>query len=226
MRGYLHQPEVAFEFDANYGSVLLPRALQKKDRLFSRTNMATDEQRQDCWNQALYAFGTAYIFEKRLSRARRSVRILTYMRLAVPIAIGGIVVAFFSASWLQPYLVVLIVIGSLLGTLFLVLTVWSLVANWNDTISFSATSAAENRRLASRFEALGQSPPSDFDIQFQLLRVENTRRQEADIQKEITEEEMRMITRAGLRQYQRACVECQKVPRDMIATTCPICGRF
>lgn len=188
--------------------------------------MATDEQRQECWNQALYAFGTAYLFERRLSNVRRKVRTLTFLRIAIPVAIGGIVVAFFSVAALRPYLVTLILIGSLLATFFLVITLWSLIANWNDTISFSAASAAENRRLASRYEALAKSPPTDFDAQLNVLTIENARRQEADIQREISDAEMRMITRAGLRQYQRACVKCTEIPHDMNPTDCPVCGRF
>lgn len=187
---------------------------------------ATDEQRKDCWDNAIYAFGTAYIFEERLKAVRKKLRILTFLGIAVPVAVGGIVVAFFGIESLQPYVAWLIVLASVLSTAQLVFTIWALVAKWEDESSYAASSASENRRLAARFEDLGRNPPTKFNIQYQLLKIDNARRQESDIQREVSEKEKRMITRAGLRQYQRACVKCNQAPVDMNPTNCPICGNF
>jgi mobilome CxxCx(11)CxxC protein len=188
--------------------------------------MPTDEQRKDCWDQAIYAFGTAYIFERRLLAARRNLRVLNYLGILVPVAVGGIIVSFFGVESLRPYLAWLIVVAGVLSTIQLAFTLWALVAKWDDIASYAAAASSENRRLAARFEELGKIPPADFDVQYQLLRADNSRRQEADIQQGISEAELRMITRAGLRQYQRPCVECKNVPRDMKPTTCPVCGSF
>ncbi|MDQ3903223.1 MAG: hypothetical protein M3247_06255 [Thermoproteota archaeon] len=188
--------------------------------------MATDEQRKDCWDKAIYAFGTAYVFEKRLKSARKKLRILTFFGIAVPVAVGGIVVSFFGIEFLKPYLAWLIVLAGILGTAQLIFTIWALIAKWDDEAVYSASSASENRRLAARFEELGKNPPPDFDVQYQILKTDNARREDSDIQREITDTEKVMITRAGLRQYQRPCVKCGIVPGDMKPTNCPICGKF
>jgi mobilome CxxCx(11)CxxC protein len=186
----------------------------------------TEEQRKDCWDQAIYAFGTAYIFEKRLQSARKNLRVLTYLGVLVPVAVGGIVVSFFGVQSLRPFLTWLIVAAGILGTIQLAFTLWALVAKWDDVASYAAISSSENRRLAARFEELGKMPPVDFAVQYQLLKADNSRRQEADIQQGINDAEKRMITRAGLRQYQRTCVRCNLVPADMSSTNCTVCGNF
>jgi mobilome CxxCx(11)CxxC protein len=188
--------------------------------------MASDEHRRDCWDQAIYAFGTAHIFERRLVSARKKLRVLTFLGVLVPVAVGGIVVSFFGIEALRPFLSWLIVAAGILGTIQLSFTLWALVAKWDDIATYAASSSSENRRLAARFEELGRMPLTDFEVQYQLLKADNTRRQEADIQQGISEAEKRMITRAGLRQYQRPCVECKTVPRDMTSTNCPVCGNF
>jgi mobilome CxxCx(11)CxxC protein len=210
----------------SYG-VLLCLLLSKLFQIISKEDlMATDEQRKDCWNKAIYAFGTAYVFDERFQRARRKLRLLNYIALAIPIILGGIVVAFYETPAIHHYLTILIIIAGLLGTLQVAFSVWALTAKWDDTAAYASVSTAENRRLAARFEELAKFPPPDFDMKYELLKNDNMRREELDIQQGITEKEKRKITRAGIRQYQRACVGCGEVPKDMNSTQCHICGKF
>ena len=42
----------------------------------------------------------------------------------------------------------------------------------------------------------------------------------------LSDEEKRMGMRSGLRNSQRACVECKKIPTSMESTECNVCGKY
>lgn len=188
--------------------------------------MATDEQRKDCWDKAIHAFGTAYIFEKRYNQSRIKQRWLSFLGIAVPVLVGGIVVAFFGIDQLKPLLGVLIVIAALLSTIQLVFTIWSLVAKWEDETVYGSESSVDNYEIARMYEELAKHNPSDFDSQYKLLEYRNNRRSSEDGKKGVIEKEKRMGMKAGLRKYQRACVKCGQVPDDLDSTDCSVCGNY
>lgn len=188
--------------------------------------MVTDEQRKDCWNKAIHAFGTAYIFEQRSIRSRKKLRRLSFLGIAVPVVVGGIVVAFFGIDQMKPFLGGLIILAALLSTVQLVLTIWSFIAKWEDHAIYGSEASVENYQIARLFEELAKNNPADFDSKYSLLNVRNDMRSVEDGKKEITEPEKRMGMRAALRKYQRACVKCTKVPADLNPTDCPVCGNF
>lgn len=188
--------------------------------------MATDEQRNDCWDKAIHAFGTAYIFEQRYNNARKKLRRLSFLGIAVPASVGGIVVAFFGFDQLKPFLGWLIVLAALLSTIQLVFTVWSLVAKWEDQAVYGAESSVDNYEISRLYADLGKNNPADFDPKYQQLDLRNNIRSAEDGKKEITETEKRMGMKAALRKYQRACIKCQQVPFDLTSTNCPVCGNY
>ena len=51
-------------------------------------------------------------------------------------------------------------------------------------------------------------------------------REAQDNKQSISEAEKRAGMRASLRQLQKECVNCKTIPISMIASDCPICGRF
>ncbi len=188
--------------------------------------MATDEQRSDCWDKAIHAFGTAFIFERRGNKSRRKLRLLSFSGIALPALIGGIVVAFFGFESMKTALSVLIVLAALLGTVQLVFTIWSLVAKWDDQAIYGSESSVANYEISRSFSDLAKNVPTDFDSKYSLLNVRNDMRSVEDGKKEVTEPEKRMGMRAALRKYQRACVQCAKIPVDLNPTDCPVCGNY
>ena len=151
--------------------------------------MATNEQRQDCWDKAVHAFGTAYIFEQRSNKARKKLRWLSFLGIAVPVLVGGIVVAFFGVDQLKPYLSWLIVLAGLLGTIQLVITIWSLIAKWEDEAIYGSESNVGNYEISKLYADLARNNPDDFDSKYELLNLRNDLRSAEDSKKEITEKE-------------------------------------
>jgi mobilome CxxCx(11)CxxC protein len=188
--------------------------------------MATDEQIQKCRDKGFMAYGTAYIFEKRFLKAQRKINWLTFSGIALPISVGGIVVAFFGLESLKPYLSGLIVLAALLSTIQLIFSIWSLIAKWNDEAVYASESNTGNSELSTLYEELATNNPKDFDTQYKFLNLRNDLRSQTDSRKGITEPEKRMGMKAALRKYQRECAGCKQVPKDLKSSDCSVCGSY
>lgn len=179
--------------------------------------------RSKCWDLAIHAFGTAWIFEKRARKLRWKLKILSFLGIAVPVVIGGIVLSFGTNPRILP---ALLWVAGVLGVAQLTGSVWSLVARWDDSLAYALESVTANYRLSRRFESLGEQPPADLEVEFRVLDAENQARKDLDFRQDLTPKEKRAGLRAGLRQFQRACVGCNEVPTSMSPTDCEVCGNF
>lgn len=179
--------------------------------------------RTHCWNRAIESFGTSYIFQHRIRGPQRGIRWLTYLGLGVPLAIGLVVIGFGTDDRSLPYLL------WIAGILLLVqglLALWALVAKWSDTVESGLLSMTENNRLANRYKEIGERWPTDSPGKVTVLDAEYQVRTETDLRQGVSDQEKRMGLRAGLRQFQRACVGCSLVPNSMNPTECGVCGNF
>lgn len=184
------------------------------------------ETRQDCADSALKCFGTAYIFERRARPIRTRLQWLAFLGIVGPAALGA-VVATFSLS--KKALAVSITVAGMIGIGQLVISIWSLVAKWDDSLAYYTESMSANYRVAGEYAKLAKAQslsPQEFDMRYRLLETESELRAELDQRQHVTDREKRMGMRAGLRQYQRACVGCQQVPRSLESTECDVCGKF
>ena len=112
-------------------------------------------RREECWNEAFHAFGTAWIFEKRAFRLRRRLRILTFLGITVPLALGCTVASF---GLKFRYLGLIIFLAAILGIIQLVGSAWALLAKWEDEYAYSLESTAANYRLSAKYTELGEIP--------------------------------------------------------------------
>jgi len=187
---------------------------------------ANDELKKICIDNALYAFGAAYIFEKRASKYKRIFNILTFLGIVVPASFGGLVLSF-GADFRFKEIVIIVI--SILGLLQLVLSVWSLAAKWDDSLAYAQESLSANYRLSANFKELADNSPEnlkDFEIGYRFLKMENDARNDRDNQQLVNEKEKRMGMRAGLRQFKRACSACKQVPVSLKPSNCDVCGNF
>jgi len=139
--------------------------------------------------------------------------------------IGVMVIHGIAPSYLPKFLLVVGIV-SLAEAL---VSLWSLVANWADNLSYSRTSTTENLALSSDFRELGQqceNPPSDLELKFTALRSRDEARRAQDAEHSPTEKEMRYGHRAGLRRFQCSCEGCKQIPISMDSSNCNVCGHF
>lgn len=181
--------------------------------------------RSQCWEAALHAYGTSYVFRYRARTLRRNLQLLNFASLAVPFLVGALVLAFGEFKLLP----VAISIGAALGIMQALGALWSVVGSWVDNYSYAAQSASANELLATRFRDLGKNPPSATDelaLRYQILTTEDQARREQDHPKDVTDEERRMGMRAALRWLQKACAGCGQIPTSMTPNNCDVCGSF
>lgn len=184
-----------------------------------------DALRRQAWRGALDAFATGYMFEHRQRRMRHHLRLLSFVGLAVPLAVGAAVLAFgvTASSW-----VYVLWIAAVLGFAQVVLSLWSLVARWDETLAHASESASANYDLSRRFRATAENPPdaSTFSYRLDILLAENAQREQADYKQDLREMEKRRGHRAALRHFDKPCKACKQVPLSLKATECDICGNF
>ena len=186
----------------------------------------TDRICADCWNRAIYAYGTGEVFLKRSRRYTTLLRALSFFGIVIPLLIGGVVLGFGTDG---SYLKVLIALAALGVIVQLVFSAWSIAYNWADSLQYSLESASENFDLSRKFKELGeqaQNPPDRLELQVAALKAKDDARQMADAKRGVTPKELRYGHRAGLRQFARACDECKHVPRSMEPSDCHTCGGF
>ena len=190
------------------------------------TNRIPNEKRRLCADAALKCHGTAYIFEKRASAIRRKITLLSFLGIAVPASVGAIIGKYsLSAENLR----LVLGIAGTIATIQLLVSIWSLVSGWNQNLTHYLESKSANYRLSGQFEKLIKTTTlsgHDFEVEFQTLEREAALRANLDNQHDITDKEKRMGMRYGLRQYQRPCAGCRKIPTTMKPTNCGICGNF
>jgi len=188
----------------------------------------SQDKRRESNDSALSHFGVAYIFEKRAKSLRKHIQVLTFLGIAVPASVGAIVLKG-PLSLSQSQQQIIFGIAGLLAFLQFIITIWSVVTKWNDNLAFYLESKSSNYRLASEYKRLANSTgwsPEEFEMRYQVLEAEGNIRTNQDDKIDLDEKEKRMGMRAGLREFQRPCAGCEKIPKDMKPTNCSVCGNF
>lgn len=180
--------------------------------------------RQDCWDRALHTYGTGVIFERRSRRLGRLLRVLNFIGIGVPVAVGGAVLAFRTN---QAFVSVVIAIAGALLLAQLIWSTWAVVASWDDRRKYAIESMNDNFRLASAYGQLAEYPPNDITHRMDVLAAETASRESQDYQQDLKSSEKRRGMCAALVRYQRECVGCKQTPKSAdYATTCEVCGNF
>lgn len=192
-------------------------------------NGADEQRKQEEWKRAFDAYGTSYVFTKRAESIRLPMRILTFTGLALPILVGLVLSKFGSDSGVST-VVTWVTFG--VGALQVLLSLWSLVAGWNESLAYSNESMTHNAQLSTSFMEVAQARDVEEPIRFNLLKVADQSRRDADQKKGITEKEIRRGMRAALRQFKKACAGCHEVPTSMDlkvnlkSKKCGVCGNY
>jgi mobilome CxxCx(11)CxxC protein len=185
-----------------------------------------DEILQDCWDNALHSFGTAYIYSNRSVIKGFLLKLNNFLGIIVPLLIGGIVTTYtFSSKILSNiiYLAGIVSIGQL------ILSFLSINNNWGDSYSYYLESCNDNSQLSNDYKNLAKYPPvktNEFQSKKEIIDIKSRIRSNSDNKYPLSLKERREAMRYSLRNFQRSCVNCGKVPFDMIATDCGVCGRF
>jgi len=181
------------------------------------------DPRQACWDRAIETYGTAWIFSRRAKRLAAWLRRLAFVSLVGPLTVGALATGFGLQWW---GLSIALVVAAIVGVIQAIVSLWALTANWEDSLKYAYESQSDNNRLSREFQELAEAQPNDFEIRRQVLNAQYNAREQSDNNQHITEPEKREGMRAGLRQFERACSACKKVPTSMSPSQCEVCGNF
>lgn len=187
---------------------------------------AHDVQLKDCWDRAIFAYGTAELFAFRVRRYRTRLNAISGLGIAVPLLLGGAVMTYGTTT---PYLAQAALIAGSIGLVQLLLSALSVVYSWPASLEYALDSSIDNKAISEKFKQLGSlanSLPVDFDAQYRELVAADNARRSQDGKAGVNDGELRRGHRAALRQFQKKCSGCGIVPLGMQSTDCHICGRF
>jgi mobilome CxxCx(11)CxxC protein len=185
-----------------------------------------DRLRQDCWNYALHSYGYAYTYSLRSEKLNRNLNIITFLGILIPVLIGGIVTTYGLTS---PILKYLLIITAPLSIVQLIISVWSVVANWNTSYAYYLETSLDNYNLSSNFEKIGKYPPqsvNDLKTELEKVIVLRENRDKQDNKYPLNEIEKRRGMRYSLRKHKRSCAGCNIIPVNMDSSDCGVCGKF
>lgn len=182
-----------------------------------------DDARADCWNRALLAFGTYYLFQLRANSLRKRLRLLEFLGIFSPVLVGGTVLSFQKYEDALPYILPMM---GLCSVIQLVLSIWSLTQRWSESFGYAESSQAENFRISEAFQKLAKTLTEDSAAQYEALCTADQNLSVNDEKQGLTDPERRKGMRYALRQFKRKCWKCQEAPVDMKSSGCPVCGQF
>ncbi|MCZ2810225.1 hypothetical protein O2W15_02135 [Modestobacter sp. VKM Ac-2979] len=182
--------------------------------------------RSEAWDRAIYAAGTAYIFEIRVAKLRRKIKLLTFFGFAAPLAVGLLVLGYGLDA---PFLPVVLPVTIAAAAVQLVIALWASLSNWSEDLERSVRSLLANEALRQRFEDLGRTPPESEELLrhgLDVQRVADEAQRQQDHVIGVSAKDKRRGMRAGLLRYVRPCASCKEVPTTMKPTKCGVCGDF
>lgn len=182
---------------------------------------------RDCRSRGIDATGTAHVLERRSTRLERQLKFLTFVGLAVPVVVGGLVLGY-GAGFKALGLVIAAAAG--LIVLQLVVSTWAMTAGWVDGQAMALRSAIRNRELARSLRRVAQELVADSPgaaLEYKHVTGRDDGQQDNDYALGFTPAETRAAHQAGLRQYQEECAGCGQKPTTLDeAIECGVCGDF
>jgi mobilome CxxCx(11)CxxC protein len=169
-----------------------------------------DPRNVELWNRAANAYGTAEIFRKRARHYRQWITAVNFIGIAIPLTIGAIALAnLFQRSWFERAIYFASVLVVVQGLIFL----WSIVANWPDSLDYSAAASTENLELSNRMAAMAPQLldiPPGFDAAYAALIAKDDDQIKQDFRRDIRDGEKIYGYRAGRLRFQRRCWLCKQ----------------
>lgn len=181
--------------------------------------------RKECIDKSLQSFGYGHIFDRRTIKYSKRVNWLKIFGILVPALIGLTAIGYGFSN----FLVKLIWVSGIVTMIQFTFSVFAIIFKWDEELSYSFEASQSYSSLWDRFKKLAQTPPDNYEglnKEYDLLNTEYRLRGQQDTKHDIKEKERRIGMRYALREFQRECAACKKIPVSMDATDCPVCGNF
>lgn len=186
-------------------------------------SLSESDIRVEAWNKAVEACGTGAIFARRAQTIGKLGKIRDFLGIFIPVCVGIIVA---DVSLGSKYLQILIGVTAMPSLAQAALSVWSLVAGWNENYVKCVNSQGKNNALRREWEALGRGAAPATASAFESLSTKTSEQEQADLALTPTEKERRYGMRYALKDFRRQCATCGEVPLTLKPSRCDTCGNF
>lgn len=181
-----------------------------------------EELRRKCNDNGLLSHGKSYIFEQRSRIFHNRLTVMKWLGIAVPMLVYALITRFKMGEEALP---VIITAASILSTILLILSSWSMAADWEKQYHKGLLAQMDFSELGRRYKELGETTLLSLaEYKAEVSRLDSLM-EKADhlaMELKISDEEKLMGMRSGLREYKRECASCEKIPFDMNPTKCPV----
>ncbi|MEB2774604.1 mobilome CxxCx(11)CxxC protein [Algoriphagus sp. D3-2-R+10] len=189
-------------------------------------NTDIEKLRIYCHDVSFHSFGKTYIFQKRVGAYTKLINFNTVLGIIIPVCIGATVLGYGIENQFLQYL---ILVAIPLSIFQLLVSTISVAFKWSDELSYASEAIQSHQYISDRFKklaAFSKNSFDDLDREYEILNAVLQSRKDQDSKHNLKDWELRMGMRYALREFQRECVSCKKVPLSMESTTCPVCGNF
>lgn len=170
-----------------------------------------------------YTYGAIKIFERRKTRLRRLRYLITLCGIASPALV--FIVAFTDS---QRFITIatLVIITSIVLLALLLLSIYSLVAKWEDKNEYAIQALASSTAIYDRLNALIDSNDSISSSVLSAIRSDYHTQFSGEHIYNITDKEKRYGYRQSLLKFSKRCSLCHIKPKDIRPSLCEQCGKF
>jgi len=127
-----------------------------------------ENDRKEAWNRARYCYGTAEIFKRRQRRLSPWININKFMGFIVPLSVGSAVLTLgFDESLLHKILP----IAGIFSFIQLIISLLSLIYNWDSKLESYKNSASKNMDYSEKFRNIGRRYDEDEKYAEQLKEM-------------------------------------------------------
>lgn len=176
-----------------------------------------------CREKEFHAYGTSRIFERRAKRYGNGRTGITYFGIVIPLLVGATAMAFGTDSKLFPGL---LYFAGFLAIIQLAISVWSVVARWDERYEQALDSSRANTRLYNLWKKLVDHPPSQLSEIIEDAVSADQDQEQKDLASRITEKEKRFAMHEALFYFRKPCPTCKVVPQRKKPSKCDMCGNF
>ena len=174
--------------------------------------LTDEEHRGIAWDNVVHTEGTRVTFADRSTNLRRKLRTRDMLGIAIPFCIAFLYVTDWVQNF-QQYKSVALGILSVVALAQSLMVVWSLIARWDEELSYSLRAERDSYEMREAWRDIGKGLPPDLAQAFDIRSGQQKIIDSHDIERKISSREMQRGLRAGLIHAQRPCV-CGEVPKS------------
>lgn len=176
-----------------------------------------------CREKEFHAYGTSRIFEQRARKYGSGRTLITYFGIVIPFLVGATAMAFGSNSVWFPGL---LYFAGFLAIIQLSVSVWSIVARWDERYEQAIESSRANTRLYNLWKNLIVHPPISLYEKVEETLATDHEQEQKDLASAISEKEKRSAMHEALFYFRKPCPTCRNIPTSKKPSKCDMCGNY